>query len=460
MNKKQNIIAVFLCSFLFLLASTLLINEPYVASAATASKVALNTTEAYLLKGEKLNLKVAGTSKKVTWSTNNKTVATVLSNGKITAIGHGTTYIKATVDNKTYQCKVTVINPSKITLKPTYNTVIVNGKAVEMNPISDIYSQAVLKKAGITYKVSGNSGVKVSSTGKVTSTKSGKFKVNAYIHGKKITTLDMEAVVYKGLSVSQIVLETNREEFISFSGDILPLLDDVTVTSSNSSMGDAEVSYYIELRSKFDRCDGIYIKTNEYDGTFTITVTVSGIAKELKVIVGDGLDKLSPVDAVKNNNFTGYSGKTLTALTAIRQFLDENNLFSSKLSDREKVTIIQKYLNSTYTGKITDSEYSGAISAQFLKGAGNCTSFTYTVCFLCECLEIDVYYCGGGAIVDGEIIGHAWNKVKVDGKWYYIDTAWNTGLTETLWSTHLLNQEGYFDNIFGNDEVMYKNCFD
>ena len=48
------------------------------------------------------------TDKKVTWSSSNKSVATVDSNGKVVAVGPGTAVITAKVGNKTVTCTVTV----------------------------------------------------------------------------------------------------------------------------------------------------------------------------------------------------------------------------------------------------------------------------------------------------------------------------------------------------------------
>jgi transglutaminase/protease-like cytokinesis protein 3 len=174
------------------------------------------------------------------------------------------------------------------------------------------------------------------------------------------------------------------------------------------------------------------------------------------VIVGDGLEKLTPVDAVKNKDFSGYRGNALTTLTEVRRFIDENNLLSTTLSDRDKITVIQKYLNATYSGKLSDDTYDGLISQVFLKGAGGCSSYATFFCFVCDCINIEVFYCGGGADIGDGVVGHAWNKVKADGKWYYIDTSWNAALncfdyflSETLWTGHLFEEEGYYES-WGN----------
>jgi len=96
-----------------------------------------------------------------------------------------------------------------------------------------------------------------------------------------------------------------------------------------------------------------------------------------------------------------------------------------------------------------------------------CSSYAKTFSFLCESNGIEVYYCSGAAD-DGNGQGfngpgHAWNKVKSDGVWYYIDTYWNAGLgnfkyflSETLWSDHMLRKEGSYYDIWYSGESLYR----
>ncbi|BCJ93064.1 hypothetical protein acsn021_06330 [Anaerocolumna cellulosilytica] len=468
MIKKRYTISAFVFTILILICVKFT-NQLITISASTKSTtIALNMTSTYLTKGESTTLKITGTPKKIIWTSTNKNIAVVTSAGKVTAVGYGNAYINATVNNKDYKCKITVVNPAKITFQPTYTTVFVNGDEISLNPVSNLYSASDIKKMGISYKVTGNTTVKINNTGMVTADSAGDFKVVASVHGKKIKTIDMKAVTYDGFVVPDLWLETNIEEYVGFAKDILPLMKDVEIISTNNEIAVAEKSYHIDLNSNYKRCEGIYVKGIK-EGTCYIKVTVAGITKELKVVVGDGYEKLDPVGAVKSNDLSGYTGKALDTLTAVRKFLDDNNLFSSTLSDKEKVTLIQTYLNSTYSGKFVDDTYKDLISGVIMTGSGVCASYAETFSFLCDIIGIEVYYCIGSADNGSGygFAGHAWNKAKIDGTWYYIDTYWNAGLksfkyflSEKLWADHRLIEEGYFFVIMNSGVPPYSNSLE
>ncbi len=68
----------------------------------------LSKTSLKINVGKTARLKITGTKQKIKWSSSNKKIATVNSSGKITAKKAGTCYVKATISNKTYKCKITV----------------------------------------------------------------------------------------------------------------------------------------------------------------------------------------------------------------------------------------------------------------------------------------------------------------------------------------------------------------
>ncbi len=103
MSKTKKIVAA---GIAFLLMLTVLGTAlPVKAQAAT---IRLNKKTVTLQVGKSVTLKIKGTSKKVTWSSTNKKVATVTKKGKVTAKKAGKATIVAKVGGKKYKCKLTV----------------------------------------------------------------------------------------------------------------------------------------------------------------------------------------------------------------------------------------------------------------------------------------------------------------------------------------------------------------
>lgn len=72
-----------------------------------SSGLTLNRTDITMSsKGETFTLKVSGTGSTPKWTTSNSSVATVSSDGKVTAVSNGTVTVTATVDGKTLKCIV------------------------------------------------------------------------------------------------------------------------------------------------------------------------------------------------------------------------------------------------------------------------------------------------------------------------------------------------------------------
>ncbi|MGN0674454.1 MAG: Ig-like domain-containing protein [Oscillospiraceae bacterium] len=104
-KKLKALLSIFLA--VFMVASL-------IAIPSSAASVSLNKTSITLTKGYQTTLSVNGTSSKVTWSTGDKSIATVSSSGKVVGKAPGTTYIYAKVSGTTLKCKVKVV-AAKIT---------------------------------------------------------------------------------------------------------------------------------------------------------------------------------------------------------------------------------------------------------------------------------------------------------------------------------------------------------
>ncbi len=90
------------------------------------------------------------------------------------------------------------------------------------------------------------------------------------------------------------------------------------------------------------------------------------------------------------------------------------------MSDFEKAKAVNDYivLNTTYSENTATSPHNPY--AILKEGKGVCQAYALLTYRLLKAGGMDVRYVTGYAGED-----HAWNLVKVDGKWYHLDTTWN-----------------------------------
>lgn len=107
--KNKRIIPLILVILLFLTCY----DDLSLSSVNAATRIRISTSSIKLVVGKTKTVKLVGLtknqSKKVKWKSNNKKIATVNKNGKITAKKSGKTTIIGTYKGKKYKCKVTVI---------------------------------------------------------------------------------------------------------------------------------------------------------------------------------------------------------------------------------------------------------------------------------------------------------------------------------------------------------------
>ena len=156
-----------------------------IAMPVSASAAKLNKKSVSLNVGKTYTLKATGTKGKITWTSSNKSVATVSSKGAVKAKKKGTAVITAKYGKKKLTCKVTVKQPVKsiklnktsatlkkgksLTLKATISPSNANNKAVTWTSsnkkVATVSSKGVVKAVGngtatITVKAKDGSGKK------------------------------------------------------------------------------------------------------------------------------------------------------------------------------------------------------------------------------------------------------------------------------------------------------------
>ncbi|MBR4341629.1 MAG: hypothetical protein IKP88_02775 [Lachnospiraceae bacterium] len=95
-----------------------------------------------------------------------------------------------------------------------------------------------------------------------------------------------------------------------------------------------------------------------------------------------------------------------------------------KSSEYETVKNIHDYMvsNIAYTSNDND-DVQYTLSGALNNFACVCSGYAKAFYFLCEASGIDTVIVTGNT--KGSDLGHAWNKVKIEGKWYSIDTTWD-----------------------------------
>ena len=135
----------------------------------------LNKTSATLIKGQTVQLKLTGTKKKVSWSSNSKSVATVSKNGKVTAKKKGSAVITAKSGKSYRTCHIRVISPS------------LNKKKATMRVGGTLMLRVKGTGTMAKWKSSKPSVATVSKAGLVTAKKKGTATITATVMKKKLT---------------------------------------------------------------------------------------------------------------------------------------------------------------------------------------------------------------------------------------------------------------------------------
>lgn len=149
-----------------------------------------------------------------------------------------------------------------------------------------------------------------------------------------------------------------------------------------------------------------------------------------------------------------YGGSATTEAKTLAQAV-VNKIITKGMSDFEKAKAIFDYMvmNIDYdydnylADTIPDASYTalGALKNKYAVCAGYAKAFK----LLCELSGLECDYVTGTA--GGP---HAWNQVKIDGKWYNVDVTWGDPVSKGKdFNDHTFNNYGYF---LISDELMYK----
>ena len=136
----------------------------------------------------------------------------------------------------------------------------------------------------------------------------------------------------------------------------------------------------------------------------------------------------------------------------IQKYLSDMDEFKD-LSDYDKVNKVHNYICSkaSYDYRESNSMFSDSYDHKYadahdamgfvIDGKIVCDGYAYTYQWLLDYLGIESIVVYGDSTLNGKSEGHAWNKVKLDGKWYNVDVCWaDTGCGRE----YFLKSDDYF----------------
>ena len=242
-----------------------------------ATSITLNKKSAMLTAGETLKLfatvqPINATNRAVTWSTGNSSIATVNSNGLVTAISPGTVLITATTADGTYlraNCTLTVKEPdvmaSSITLDQS-NTRLTEGETLQLT--ATVLPENTTNKS-VTWATSNSNVATVSNSGLVTAVAPGIATITATTaDGTNLSatcslTIYPQVVLANSITLNQSNAEVTEGETLQLTANVLPANatnKTVTWTTSNSTIATVDDNGLV---------------TTKKPGTVTITATTT-----------------------------------------------------------------------------------------------------------------------------------------------------------------------------------------
>lgn len=427
MKKFMKKIVSFVIMFTILMTSTNVIGIQVDTTSASTIKTISKSTKVVCNSNAKV--KIPNSYKKCNFHSSNPKVATISKSGKLKAIRLGETTITVKSGSKSKKYKITVIpaNDKDIFLK---ESCFLDGKSVSLKLASNKYDLSQIKPKYIE------------------TDDCNKFNSNGYC--KKVSTKDSfyTFIVSYGLWEKELRIDIWTPDEI---------LDELEYIDGNS-LPEADITYSTKVFGESGLTELIQRGIQIYIDDKLVSDEITYTSGQHTILVKQGKNEYKRVINVphkigvilKTRDTTGVDSASKEVLEKLFDIKDK--IIVPGMTDEEKVKAIHDYIiyNANYYYPKIDKSTAWAYGASgiVLHQAAVCQGYAAAFYFLAVLSGLDCY------LVTGNTKGgpHAWNQVKVDGTWYYIDCTWDDPnddtisnndyvyfryyLSEELWSDH------------------------
>lgn len=377
--------------------------------AASTKKI---TASAQLVCGKTGMIKVPHGYKRCRFSSSNKKVATVAANGSVKALRLGVTKISIKSGNKKTNYTITVV-PEKKSDVHLNQEVIICKQNIQLKLVSDKYdtSQVKLSFACDFNEISKDGWWKWNDSSYSQEKVYIQYSYGTFSSGVYIYVCDKE-FLFSGLLNTDEWEQKNIYAGVKYKRDSLKwkFFEDKPMTFRQIK----QKGIRIELDGK-ELPDEIVYMPGEH--TFTIIAGKQVYTKNISV-------SYSVKDALIKRDATGFSEEGKAVFDAAFHAVEQN--ISEGMSEEQKVKAIHDYLiysaNYVNNGNYKSAEkWAYGAGGVLIHKEGVCQSYAIAFYMMAVASGLDCRYVTGTAKGGG----HAWNQVKVDGTWYYIDCTWD-----------------------------------
>lgn len=240
-------------------------------------------------------------------------------------------------------------------------------------------------------------------------------------------------------------------------GPVAPLVTEITVSSQDefitqlaaATLGHAEqITVYVPdgQAAGYVRIlgDALYSLSSPFSEAGGYNVGYSSNTIRFSPKYSDSVRAMAWLEG-RVNSLSGQDAEMLNAAQAIH-----DALVTPGMSEYDQVKAFHDWLvnNTEYDLNFSESSYDAA--GPLLYGRAVCDGYSKALDLLCYLSGIDCVRINGEATNSaGQAGSHAWNKVKIDGRWYNVDVTWDDPV-----STRPILRYDYFlvsDNVLSRD---------
>ncbi|MBQ6302047.1 MAG: Ig-like domain-containing protein [Bacteroidales bacterium] len=335
------------------------------AKVVSVTGVTLDKASLTLTEGETQTLVASvtpenATDKSLSWSSSNNSVATISSNGQITAVSAGTATItvKTNDGGKTATCAVTVMAKTvSVTGVSLNNTSLTMTEGETQSLVANVTPENATDKS-LSWSSSNNSVATISSDGQVTAVSAGTATITVKTNdgGKTATctvTVKAKVISVTGVSLDKYYLTLTEDETYNLTATVTPenaTNKSVTWTSSNTTV--ATVSSNGLVTAKTPGSAEITVKTNDGGSTATCYITVKA-----KVIPVTGI-------SLNTSSMTMKVGETKSLSATVTPSNATDKTVTWKSSDSSVATVDSNgKVTAKSAGSVTISATAGSFTA-------------------------------------------------------------------------------------------------